>query len=261
MAEYHGLLIGLRRIIREYENVLESIRLNIFSDSELVVKQINGDYQVSDEKMIMYHSLITRLLNRFEINPKISHVNRRRNKRADMIAKEAMQRLPKCVSNIRHTIYYPNLLDPVQVEIFGVSTIATNDVLTSLPEQYCMVDAAFLRKVRPDLFLSMVDPSPFTFVGGKCQYPVLGLLKMVDLSCRFLGTNRYEKTRAKIILVVLNFAAPFHVGKANRRLAIDVGRKLGSFNLKQSLPREYQNHPFWASAVRNIYTGYAVVVK
>ena len=45
-AEYTALIYGLKLLIKE--NVLN---VNIFSDSELVVKQINGQYKVKNQRM------------------------------------------------------------------------------------------------------------------------------------------------------------------------------------------------------------------
>ena len=63
--------------------------LKVFADSELVVKQIKGEYQVRNEAIrLLYDSALRwmKLIPRFSI----SHVRREDNKEADKLANLAM---------------------------------------------------------------------------------------------------------------------------------------------------------------------------
>ena len=86
VAEYEGLLAALRAA-----QDLGARSLEVFADSELMVRQMNGQYRVRNEKLRPLferaQSLATRL-SRF----RISHVPRERNREADRLANEAMDR-------------------------------------------------------------------------------------------------------------------------------------------------------------------------
>jgi len=83
-AEYSALLAALRFAV--FSRCEE---LQVFADSELVVKQINGEYQVKNEGIrVLYDSALRwiSLIPRFSI----SHVRRENNKEADTLANLAM---------------------------------------------------------------------------------------------------------------------------------------------------------------------------
>lgn len=83
-AEYHGLLIGLELALRHNVTQLEC-RL----DSELVVKQINGQYKVKDEKIKLVFSKVKKLLESFS-DVTFRHVPRSENKLADALVNEVL---------------------------------------------------------------------------------------------------------------------------------------------------------------------------
>src|SRR5215831_8823946 len=83
-AEYSALLAALRFAV--FSRCEE---LKVFADSELVVKQIKGEYQVRNEAIrVLYDSALRwiTLIPRFSI----SHVRRENNKEADSLANLAM---------------------------------------------------------------------------------------------------------------------------------------------------------------------------
>jgi ribonuclease HI len=83
-AEYSALLTALRFAVFSRCEELE-----VFADSELVVKQIKGEYQVKNEGIrLLYDSALRwiTLIPRFSI----SHVRRENNKEADSLANLAM---------------------------------------------------------------------------------------------------------------------------------------------------------------------------
>ena len=85
-AEYSALLAALNYILRHGFKALK-----VISDSELLVKQINGQYKVSSPTLKDLHSRAARMLDQldyFEIN----HVLREKNRDADRLANLAMDR-------------------------------------------------------------------------------------------------------------------------------------------------------------------------
>ena len=85
-AEYSGLLAALTYTLKHGFKALK-----VFSDSELMVKQINGQYKVNHPALKELHGKAIRMiddLEAFEIN----HVLREKNRDADRLANQAMDR-------------------------------------------------------------------------------------------------------------------------------------------------------------------------
>ena len=83
-AEYNGLVKALEAALQ-----LGTEQVMIFSDSELLVKQIKGEYRVKSEKILPLYEQATSLLYKFS-KWKIQHVYREKNKIADGLVNEAL---------------------------------------------------------------------------------------------------------------------------------------------------------------------------
>ena len=84
VAEYQGLLMGLEALLQ-----LGKKRIRVQSDSQLLVRQLNGEYRVKDEKLkILFHKAVA-LLRQFETY-RIVHVPRELNKSADRLANKSI---------------------------------------------------------------------------------------------------------------------------------------------------------------------------
>jgi ribonuclease HI len=68
--------------------------LRIFSDSELVVKQINGEYKVKNDRMKKLHTLVFSELQNMG-KWVVTHVRREKNTRADELSKIGMMEARK----------------------------------------------------------------------------------------------------------------------------------------------------------------------
>jgi ribonuclease HI len=86
VAEWKALIQGLR-LAREH-----GVRkLRIFMDSELVVKQVTGEYRVKQHHLMPLHSEAMDLLRGFA-DYRIDHVGRGENGQADALANKAIDR-------------------------------------------------------------------------------------------------------------------------------------------------------------------------
>src|SRR4030043_315484 len=85
-AEYWALLLGLREAKR-----LGGEALQIFTDSELVARQIKGVYRVKDLKLKALHKTVIENLKTFS-SFEIESIPREENKEADRLANQAIQR-------------------------------------------------------------------------------------------------------------------------------------------------------------------------
>ena len=88
-AEYTALVKALERAA-----ALGGRRLEIFSDSELLVKQMNGEYRVKNEELKALFDMAQEQLRSFE-QVTIRHVRREQNKRADALCNEALDGKPR----------------------------------------------------------------------------------------------------------------------------------------------------------------------
>ena len=85
-AEYLALIKGVNLCL---ENNISNI--SIFADSELVVRQINGDYKVKNERMAALHKKTHELLSKFN-SWEINHVLRDKNNEADDLSKQGLSK-------------------------------------------------------------------------------------------------------------------------------------------------------------------------
>lgn len=85
VAEYTALILGLQEALG-----LKAKRVEAYVDSELVVKQLLGQYKVSDDKLKPLFEIAKNLVTYF---PEFSlrHVRRSENKEADRLANEALE--------------------------------------------------------------------------------------------------------------------------------------------------------------------------
>ncbi len=64
-------------------------QMKLFSDSELLVKQLNGQYKVKSEQIRPLFKQALNLLNEFS-SPKVQHITRQQNKEADKLVNQAL---------------------------------------------------------------------------------------------------------------------------------------------------------------------------
>ena len=79
--EYEVVIVGLN-----LAHSMEADQLEVCSDSQLVVKQIEDDYEAKGEKMIFYLKKVRELLKKF-VRVQIRHIPRAENSRADALTK------------------------------------------------------------------------------------------------------------------------------------------------------------------------------
>lgn len=83
-AEYQALIAALEKAVQ-----LGARRVSVYSDSELVVRQITGRYRVKKAELKPLFQEVTQLQSRLE-GFSISHIPRCQNTEADRLANEAL---------------------------------------------------------------------------------------------------------------------------------------------------------------------------
>ena len=92
-AEYEAIIEGLIGVKNLFgKGKLKDIDVELRSDSELLVKQLNGEYQIKDEALQMQFIKVWNL--RVAHFPRLTftHVRREKNKDADRLANDAMDK-------------------------------------------------------------------------------------------------------------------------------------------------------------------------
>lgn len=84
VAEYEALIWGLENV-----SAMGFGSVTVYADSELLVKQVNGQYRVKNEGLKPLFARALKLLREFTTF-KVSHVRREFNKDADEMANQAM---------------------------------------------------------------------------------------------------------------------------------------------------------------------------
>ncbi|MES2767834.1 MAG: ribonuclease HI family protein [Bdellovibrionota bacterium] len=85
-AEYTALIRGL-----EEAKVNKAEKIWIRTDSQLMVRQILGEYKVKSESIKDLHAQVIELLKFFE-KVRVEHIPREQNKRADELANQALDK-------------------------------------------------------------------------------------------------------------------------------------------------------------------------
>ena len=84
VAEYEALIWGLENVL-----AMGFGSVTVYADSELLVKQVNGQYRVKNEGLKPLFARSLRLLRSFS-SFKVAHVRREQNTHADEMANQAM---------------------------------------------------------------------------------------------------------------------------------------------------------------------------
>jgi len=113
-AEYEALLTGL-----ELARDMGADCLVCHSDSQLLVGQLNGDFQVKDPLLLQYYYKVRTVMEKFE-KLKVVHVRREHNARADLLSKLASTKKRSC-----HKSVIQQKLNTPSVEVPLATTLAT----------------------------------------------------------------------------------------------------------------------------------------
>lgn len=91
-AEYEALIHGLdlTNQIKSRSQTSGLDQLEVKMDSELIVKQMRGEYRVKDAELKKQHAKVNALLDQLALPVTFSHVRREKNKEADRLVNEAI---------------------------------------------------------------------------------------------------------------------------------------------------------------------------
>lgn len=84
IAEYNALVRSLQECLN-----LKGGSVEVYMDSELIVKQINGEYKVKNKGLMPLYQQAVGIIKKFN-NFSIKHIPREKNKEADKLANEGI---------------------------------------------------------------------------------------------------------------------------------------------------------------------------
>ena len=85
-AEYNALILGLQEA-----RFFKAKSVHCYLDSELIVKQLNGQYRVKNQNMKPLFALVQSLIKNFE-KVKFKHIPREKNEEADKLVNVALDK-------------------------------------------------------------------------------------------------------------------------------------------------------------------------
>nr|XP_027109478.1 uncharacterized protein LOC113729374 [Coffea arabica] len=125
VAEYQTHILGLEIAVD-----MEQLDIQIYGDSQLVVNQLLGSYEVKKSELILYHKYATRLMKRLG-GASIKHVHRRENKQADaLVALASSLIMPNHEIQVRvcQKWVVPSLIDDEDIEGGDAHVVSTYEI-------------------------------------------------------------------------------------------------------------------------------------
>lgn len=89
-AEYNAVMLGLQTLKAKYGSKAKKMQFELRLDSELVKKQLNGEYQIKEPGLVPMFIEIHNLRVSSFPNLTLTHVPRAQNKEADRLVNEAL---------------------------------------------------------------------------------------------------------------------------------------------------------------------------
>jgi ribonuclease HI len=117
-AEYEALLAGLKMA-----KVLRATELDVLSDSQLVVGQVNGDYEAKEGRMQQYLHLVRHQINQFQ-EVRLSRIPQEQNTEADQLAKSASSSMADDkIKIVKQSSLQATEVNPIHTEISWMTPI------------------------------------------------------------------------------------------------------------------------------------------
>ena len=89
-AEYQGVMVALQTLKQLYGKKTKEMDFEIRMDSELIKKQLNGEYQIKEPGLVPHYMEIHNLRVANFPNLTLTHVLREKNKEADKLVNECL---------------------------------------------------------------------------------------------------------------------------------------------------------------------------
>lgn len=93
-AEYEAVILALRKIKEMFKGDARNIQLEVRMDSELIARQLKGDYKIKEARLRILASKAQKIMANFQ-SVSFTEVRREKNFQADALANMAMDKQEK----------------------------------------------------------------------------------------------------------------------------------------------------------------------
>uniref|UniRef100_A0A2N9ERC7 RNA-directed DNA polymerase n=1 Tax=Fagus sylvatica TaxID=28930 RepID=A0A2N9ERC7_FAGSY len=129
-AEYEALLAGLKMA-----KTLGATELDVLSDSQLAVGQVNGDYEAKEGRMQQYLHLVRHQISQFQ-EVRLSRIPREQNTKADQLAKSASSlTADDKIKIVQQSSLQATEMNPVHTEVSWMTPIVSYLQGGTLPDK------------------------------------------------------------------------------------------------------------------------------
>ena len=169
------MILGLRGLLREHP--IRPFDLDIRGDSELVIKQLKGQYKVRNPTLKIYYEICIGLLNQVKGVVTLTHIPREHNQVADELATEASEE-ERDVDDMM--IFYPSLMSLQDLKVSGNRTlIPGTDEGAAGDTREILFDATTIVEIFGKKALhNLRDPGRSTILKGKVSMTAVGILNL-----------------------------------------------------------------------------------
>lgn len=259
VAEYCGLIGGLRGAAATLWGTLSGASLRIAGDSELVLGSIGGTRRTIAPRLQVLHAIATGLLTAFGAFS-VGRVCREVNALADTLAVAALRSTPGEVPLLR-----PCLAGTARLTIGGVTTAASHDAMVvGGADGVCCLDSRYLcslpRAAGGGLpaFGRLTPPPPHlvTVAGRGHRYAILGMLRL-DVVVQLGGPPEAPcRVSSRVSFAVVDhLPVPAHIAfkdEALRGLGAGGIDMSGGGEVQEAFAPLYADEPFWDQAVHHL---------
>lgn len=89
-AEYEAVILGLKKVKQIFGKRTHNLEVAVMLDSELVVRQLSGRYQIKEPTLFPQYIAIHNMEVKDFPHISFTHIRREKNKEADRLANDAM---------------------------------------------------------------------------------------------------------------------------------------------------------------------------
>lgn len=244
VAEYYGVITGLRRLLHDYPILV--FDLTIRGDSELVIRQLKGTYNVEASSLLPLYHIVMGLVRKVSGAVHFEHIPRDQNQRADRLAKyAATTRAPLG----QFLVFYPSLMSLLEGNINGRRLVVGNDVGTAALTPEVLFDATtILETFGSSALEKLKSPGKTTKINGKVDFTVLGILSFpVTFTVTFADGPIQFRIHDAVVVDSLPYDVQLSVDHPKVKDSgwkIEVSSESIPFDVS-GVPSRFQHHPYW----------------
>ncbi|XP_062019159.1 uncharacterized protein LOC133735742 [Rosa rugosa] len=182
MAEYEALIAGLLLAI---DSGADSV--NIFSDSQLVVNQVNDSFQAKDQQLAAYLGYVKTLLKKFKFH-NITQIPREKNAKADSLARLATAQPHQSPADTRVEYLDKPSITKTLAEIFNIEVNSSwmDEIIAykrngTLPEDKIQARQLKRRATRYNIQNGKLYRQGFTYPNLRCLTPEEGKIVLAEI--------------------------------------------------------------------------------